>query len=189
MILIEIFGNTLSGKIISSNQKVDHNKTKKPNQIFAFLFTRMALLKFRNASSNIPSTITPLIINSILFLISLFLWLFYTLKKNKTNQTPILIVMFTICDNFFILKSICLDINPFKEITFVLYRVNLLMNLKTQLLTILVFFLSFGMQELYAQESNLNADELFQAARKEAFDNKNYPAAVNLAKTALAKSP
>lgn len=97
--------------------------------------------------------------------------------------------MFTIWDNFFSQKSICLDINPLKEVTFVLYRVNLLMNLKTQLLTILVFVLSFGTQELCAQESNLNSDELFQAARKEAFDNKNYPAAVNLAKTALAKSP
>src|SRR5690606_41563497 len=103
MILIEIIGNTLSGKIISSNQKVDHNKTKKPNQIFAFLFTRMALLKFRKASRNIPPTITPLIINSRLILKSLILWLIYTLKKHKTNQTPKLNVIITILVNFIIL--------------------------------------------------------------------------------------
>ncbi|OYD45405.1 hypothetical protein CHU00_12230 [Sphingobacterium cellulitidis] len=63
------------------------------------------------------------------------------------------------------------------------------MNLRTQLLIILVFFLGFGSLNVQAQDSNLNSDELFQRARIEAFDNKDYPKAVNLAKVALAKSP
>jgi YaiO family outer membrane protein len=41
---------------------------------------------------------------------------------------------------------------------------------------------------IFAQEK-LNSDELFQKARKTAFDEKNYPAAINLCREALALSP
>lgn len=52
---------------------------------------------------------------------------------------------------------------------------------------ILLFaFLIFGsFQHLYAQTT----DDLFTAARKKAFDEKNYPGAIALAKTALTQSP
>ncbi|MEJ5995370.1 YaiO family outer membrane beta-barrel protein [Pedobacter sp. Du54] len=51
---------------------------------------------------------------------------------------------------------------------------------------LLFSFLTFGIfQHLNAQTS----DDLFSAARKKAFDEKNYPSAIVLAKTALEKSP
>lgn len=40
-----------------------------------------------------------------------------------------------------------------------------------------------------AQEGNLSSDELFTQARSQAFDNKNYPKAIQLSKEALKKSP
>ncbi|WP_060868901.1 YaiO family outer membrane beta-barrel protein [Chryseobacterium indologenes] len=42
--------------------------------------------------------------------------------------------------------------------------------------------------QVYSQQ-NLSADELFTKARTEAFDNKDYPASISLAKQALEKAP
>ncbi len=53
---------------------------------------------------------------------------------------------------------------------------------------ILAFFLLFPLL-LFAQEKEPNADELFQKARSQAFDNKDYPSAIRLAKRALEKAP
>jgi YaiO family outer membrane protein len=50
------------------------------------------------------------------------------------------------------------------------------------ILFVLVSTLSFG-------QTQLSSDELFQQARKSAFDKKDYPAAIALCKQALAKSP
>ncbi len=62
------------------------------------------------------------------------------------------------------------------------------MHLHTKLLGIpLVILLSHGL--LRAQETVLSSDELFQKARQEAFDHKNYPKAIALSKQALQKSP
>ena len=46
------------------------------------------------------------------------------------------------------------------------------------------FFLTAG-----AAAQELSADEYFQQARKTAFDQKNYPAAIRLCKQALKQSP
>lgn len=53
--------------------------------------------------------------------------------------------------------------------------------------TIVTFLLVFCATLAYAQE--LSSDELLQKARTEAFDQKNYPAAIQTLKTAIAKSP
>ncbi len=57
--------------------------------------------------------------------------------------------------------------------------------MKYRFLLILLFF-PFGV--LFAQ-GTLSSDDLFQQARKMAFDNKNYPGAIALCKEALSKSP
>ena len=63
--------------------------------------------------------------------------------------------------------------------------------MKSTLIGILALALLCTLQStiLFAQDGTLNSDELFLRARTEAFDNKNYPAAVGLAKQALQKSP
>ena len=63
------------------------------------------------------------------------------------------------------------------------------MNLKSTLLFGLTFLFTLHNLVLFSQESTLTSDELFQNARKEAFENKNYPVAVDLVKSALKKSP
>ncbi len=77
----------------------------------------------------------------------------------------------------------------FKHLTFESYQGILLMNIKSVLLILLLFFFSSSQMFVFAQQSELNSDELFQRARTQAFDYKNYPAAVELSKTALIKSP
>ncbi|MEI5983487.1 YaiO family outer membrane beta-barrel protein [Sphingobacterium sp. PU5-4] len=47
--------------------------------------------------------------------------------------------------------------------------------------------LCLGISSAHSQE--LNSDQLFQKARIEAFENKNYPGAINIAKQALTRSP
>ncbi len=51
-----------------------------------------------------------------------------------------------------------------------------------------LFLLIISLNEVSAQ-TGLSSDELFQQARKAAFDKKDYPKAVGLSKQALAKSP
>lgn len=63
------------------------------------------------------------------------------------------------------------------------------MKLKSTLLFGLTFLFTLHSLVLFSQESTLTSDELFQNARKEAFENKNYPVAVDLVKSALKKSP
>ena len=47
--------------------------------------------------------------------------------------------------------------------------------------------LCFGTSSAHSQE--LNSDQLFQKARIEAFENKNYPGTINIAKQELTRSP
>lgn len=49
----------------------------------------------------------------------------------------------------------------------------------------LLFIPVFGI----AQDVNLSSDELFEQARKQAFESKNYTKAIALSKLALSKSP
>ncbi len=58
----------------------------------------------------------------------------------------------------------------------------------TQILIIFFFIFSFSSISLSAQEE-LTTDELFVLARKEAFDNDNYPEAIRLTQKALERSP
>ncbi|MGF7230624.1 YaiO family outer membrane beta-barrel protein [Arachidicoccus sp.] len=54
-------------------------------------------------------------------------------------------------------------------------------------LVLCIFLFSF-LSKVQAQD-NLSSDELFQMARKSAFDQKDYPKAIRLSKEALAKAP
>ncbi|HEY0899906.1 MAG: YaiO family outer membrane beta-barrel protein [Daejeonella sp.] len=55
---------------------------------------------------------------------------------------------------------------------------------------LLIFFIPIlGSTSLSAQESQYDSDQLFKMGRDEAFENKNYPRAISLAKQALVKSP
>src|SRR6476620_6203481 len=51
------------------------------------------------------------------------------------------------------------------------------------------FFLLFISFHPVCAQNNLSVDEMFVKARKLAFDDKNYPAAIELTKKALLKSP
>ncbi|MVZ64639.1 YaiO family outer membrane beta-barrel protein [Sphingobacterium sp. DK4209] len=63
--------------------------------------------------------------------------------------------------------------------------------MKSTLIGLVSLFLlcALNSTKLYAQDGTLSSDELFLRARTEAFDHKDYPAAVQLAKKALQKSP
>ncbi len=55
--------------------------------------------------------------------------------------------------------------------------------------TLKLFSLTILICGFFQNVSAQNSDDLFTAARKKAFDEKNYPGAIELAKTALLKSP
>src|SRR5829696_1371491 len=62
------------------------------------------------------------------------------------------------------------------------------MYLKIALYTLLSLHFLFSCQAMWAQSSG-NSEELFESARAASFDKKDYPAAIELSKQALAISP
>ena len=71
----------------------------------------------------------------------------------------------------------------------VIQSILVLMNRSKKGILFLALSFALALNHRSFAQDTLGSDELFSLARKEAFDNKNYPKAIELSKTALIKSP